>query len=102
MVFLSPLSFPYAAGDTGIMLFPSSSEYAYFHHQPLYKFLNVTYTAIFNVLGFPVTQVPLGLGKKGVPLGIQVVAALNNDRLALAVGNLLEEGFGGWVQPHNL
>ena len=45
------------------------------------------------------TQVPLGLGKKGLPLGIQVVAAHNNDRLALAVAQLLEKQFGGWVNP---
>ena len=54
---------------------------------------------IFNVLGFPVTQVPLGLGQKGVPLGIQVVGAHNNDRLTIAVAKFLEHHFGGWVQP---
>ena len=54
---------------------------------------------IFNALSLPVTQVPLGLGEKGVPLGIQVVGALNNDRLTIAVAKLLDEKFGGWVKP---
>ena len=65
----------------------------------MYKQLNFLYTGIFNVLGLPVTQVPLGLGKKGLPLGIQVVAAHNNDRLAIAVAELLGKQFGGWVNP---
>ena len=56
---------------------------------------------IFNILGLPVTQVPLGLGQKGVPLGIQVAAAHDNDRLTLAVAKELERQFGGWVKPHS-
>ena len=63
------------------------------------KPFNFSYTGIFNVLGNPVTQVPLGLGNCGVPLGIQVVAGRNHDRLTLAVAQELENLFGGWVPP---
>ncbi len=52
---------------------PSHPTGAPYHNQPLTKPLNAAYTAIFNVLGLPVTQVPLGLGPWGVPLGIQVL-----------------------------
>jgi len=86
-------------GENGILLLPTSADYAYYHNQPVYKSFNCVYTMIFNVLGFPVTQVPLGLGRKGVPLGIQVVGAHNNDRLTIAVAKFLEHHFGGWVQP---
>lgn len=55
--------------------------------------------AIFNVLGLPVTQCPLGLSSEGLPLGFQLVAASYNDRLTLAVARYLEEAFGGWVPP---
>ncbi|KQK78985.1 fatty-acid amide hydrolase 2-like protein [Amazona aestiva] len=55
--------------------------------------------AIFNVLGLPVTQCPLGLSSEGLPLGIQLVAAPYNDHLTLAVARYLEEAFGGWVLP---
>ena len=78
---------------------PSGANYAYHHHQTYHKMRNAVYTMIFNTLGLPVTQVPLGLGRKGLPLGIQVVAANNNDRLAIAVAKLLEKRFGGWVKP---
>lgn len=55
--------------------------------------------AIFNVLGLPVTQCPLGLGSEGLPLGVQLVAAAYNDHLTLAVARYLEKAFGGWVLP---
>lgn len=58
--------------------------------------------AIFNVLGLPVTQCPLGLGSEGLPLGIQLVAASYNDHLTLAVARYLEKAFGGWVLPGEL
>lgn len=56
-------------------------------------------SAIFNILGLPVTQCPLGLNKDGLPLGIQVVAGPHNDHLTLAVAQYLEKAFGGWVLP---
>lgn len=47
----------------------------------------------------PACQIPLGLGSEGVPLGLQVVANYNNDRLCLAVACELEKAFGGWKAP---
>jgi fatty acid amide hydrolase 2 len=64
--------------------------------------LNFAYAAIFNVLGLPVTQCPLGLGRLGVPMGIQVVAGLYNDHLTLAVAKEIEKAFGGWVCPSKI
>ncbi|XP_032781058.1 fatty-acid amide hydrolase 2 [Daphnia magna] len=89
-------------GDDGVLLVPPHPTPALYHNQPLTKPLNAAYTAIFNVLGFPVTQVPLGLGSWGVPLGIQVVGNLYNDHLTLAVATELERAFGGWVSPSTI
>ncbi|EFX90254.1 hypothetical protein DAPPUDRAFT_205366 [Daphnia pulex] len=86
-------------GDDGILFVPPHPTAALYHNQPLTKPLNAAYTAIFNVLGFPVTQVPLGLGSWGVPLGVQVVGNLHNDHHTLAVAAELERAFGGWVSP---
>jgi fatty acid amide hydrolase 2 len=86
-------------GDNGVLLYPSHSTPAPYHGQPLFKTFNFAYTAIFNVLGNPVTQVPLGIGSWGVPLGIQVVAARNQDRNSLAVALQAEKLLGGWIQP---
>lgn len=60
------------------------------------------HSGIFSALGLPVTQCPLGLDTKGLPLGIQVVATPFNDHLTLAVAQYLEKTFGGWVCPGKL
>lgn len=104
-------------GDDGVLFVPTHPTPALYHNQPLTKPFNAAYTAIFNVLGLPITQVPLGLGSWGVPLGVQVIifkftlvkfyqgiisqviAGLNNDHLTLAVAAELERAFGGWVSP---
>merc|ERR1712203_1355394 len=84
-------------GDNGVLLYPSHSTPAPYHGQALIKTANFSYTAIFNVLGNPVTQVPLGISKSwGVPLGIQVVSAKNQDRNSLYMALQLEKMFGGW------
>jgi fatty acid amide hydrolase 2 len=54
---------------------------------------------VFNLLGLPVTQVPLGLNRRGLPLGVQVAAADGNDHLTIAAALELERRFGGWVWP---
>ncbi|XP_076445717.1 fatty-acid amide hydrolase 2-A-like [Babylonia areolata] len=85
--------------DDGVLLYPSHPEPAPYHNHPLLTPFNFSYTGIFNALGFPVTQVPLGLSREGLPLGVQVVGAPDQDRLTLAVAAQLEKGFGGWVSP---
>lgn len=86
-------------GADGVMLYPSFTRPAPRHHWPLLRPFDFAYTAIVNVLGFPATQVPLGLSRQGLPLGVQVVAAHGNDHLTIATAQALEEIFGGWVPP---
>ena len=62
----------------------------------LVKPFNFAYTGIFNIL---VTQVPVGLSSSDLPLGVQVVAGKNMDRISLAVAEEAEMMFGGWVPP---
>lgn len=88
-------------GDNGIFLFPTHPTPAPYHNQPLIRPMNFMYTAIINCLGLPATTVPLGLSKDGLPLGIQVIANYNNDRLCFAVAEELEKAFGGWVPPQS-
>ncbi|XP_023220293.1 fatty-acid amide hydrolase 2-A-like [Centruroides sculpturatus] len=87
--------------NDAIFLYPCHPQTAIFHHESLLKMYNIGYTAIFNVLGFPVTQCPLGLSLKGLPLGIQVVGGLDQDHLTIAVAKQLEKAFGGWRNPNS-
>lgn len=87
-------------GDDGVFLYPTHPTPAPYHNEPLVKPMNFSYTAIVNCLGLPSTTVPLGLGREGLPIGIQVIANHNNDRLCLAVAEELDKAFAGWVEPH--
>lgn len=83
-------------GEDAILLYPSHPSTALSHHRPSLAPFNFSYTSIFNVLHLPVTQCPLGLDRNGLPLGIQIAAGRNNDRLSIAVAKQLERHFGGW------
>lgn len=86
-------------GDDSVLLYPSHPKIAPYHNHPIFTPFNFAYTALFNALGFPVTQCPLGLSKEGLPLGVQIVTTPYNDHLSLAVAKELEKGFGGWKNP---
>jgi fatty acid amide hydrolase 2 len=88
-----------ALGDDGVLLYPSYVSPAPRHYKPLWPPFNFVYTAIINVLEFPATQVPLGLSRAGLPLGVQVVAGPAQDHVSVAVAQALERQFGGWVPP---
>ena len=86
-------------GDDGVFLFPTFPVPAPYHNQPVLAPFDAVYTAVFNVLGLPVTHVPMGLNEEGVPIGIQVVGNFYNDHLTISVAEELEKAFGGWVAP---
>lgn len=86
-------------GDNGVFLYPTNPIPATFHNQVFTRCAGVLYAIIFNVLGMPSTNVPLGVNKYNMPIGIQVAAAPHQDRLCLAVAKELEEAFGGWIRP---
>ncbi|KAL4604997.1 fatty-acid amide hydrolase 2 [Arapaima gigas] len=86
-------------GTNGVLLYPPHPRVAPEHHVPIFTPFDFSYTAIFNILGLPVTQCPLGLSEEHLPLGVQVVAGKLQDRLCLAVAQYLEQAFGGWRDP---
>ena len=86
-------------GENGVMLYPPYASPAPAHNKPLWPPFNWVYTAILNVMEFPVTQVPLGLDEEGLPLGMQVVGIPGNDHVTVAVALELEKAFGGWTPP---
>ncbi|KPM08751.1 fatty-acid amide hydrolase-like protein [Sarcoptes scabiei] len=86
--------------DDSILILPCLPERAPKHNGTFLRMTNCGYTAIFNIMELPVTQVNIGLGPKSkMPVGIQVVAKHYNDRYCLAVAELLSKEFGGWHPP---
>ncbi len=88
-----------ALGDDGVLLFPSHAIPAPRHLRSLFPPFRFGYTAVWNVLELPATQVPLGLDARGVPLGVQVVSRRGNDHVTIAVAQALEREEGGWTMP---
>lgn len=85
--------------EPAVFLYPTFPEVAPYLGQILFKPYNLGYTMSFNVAGLPVTQCPLGLDSSGLPFGMQIVTAPNNDRLSIAIAEYVEDKLGGWIQP---
>lgn len=85
-------------GD-GLLLHPTMPTVAPRHGRTVGRPWSANAVAAFSLAGVPVTQVPLGLGSAGLPLGVQVAAGIGNDHLTIAAALELERVFGGWVPP---
>ena len=59
-------------GDDGVLLCPTHPTRVPYHGETILKPMNNLYTTIFNIIGTPVTTVPLGLDFDGLPIGVQV------------------------------
>lgn len=86
-------------GREAILLMPTFPAGAPRHNFSAFRPIDFAYTGLFNVLEFPATTVPAGLDPKGLPTGVQVVAARGGDALTIAAALLLEEGGCRWVPP---
>jgi fatty acid amide hydrolase 2 len=86
----------------GVLLHPPFPRLAPRHRTTLGQPWLATNTAVFNLFGLPVTQVPMGLTDNGLPLGVQVVAAAGHDHVSIAVALELERAVGGWVDPQDV
>jgi fatty acid amide hydrolase 2 len=87
-----------AIGD-GVVLHPAHPRPAPRHGSTRGRPWLLTPAAMFNLAGVPVTEVPLGLSRGGLPLGVQVAAGAGRDDVAIAVALELERVFGGWAPP---
>ncbi len=59
----------------------------------------MSYTPWFNLLGNPGVVVPVGRSPEGLPIGVQVVARLHEEEVALAVAAQIEQAGGAWQAP---
>ena len=84
----------------GVWLHPPYTRPAPRHYSPLATPLDWLNTAIVNALELPATQVPMGLNRRGLPLGVQVIGGHLADHVTIAVAQALEAAFGGWRPPN--
>ena len=89
--------------DDAVIFYPTLPTEAPKHNTVLFKLSDCGYCGLFNILEMPATHVTMGLdqGSK-LPIGFQVAASPNMDRLCLAVASELSRVFGGWTSPSEI
>jgi len=83
--------------ERSIIICPTFTDPAVYPNETPHKSTGVVYLVIANVFGLPATHVPLGFNKNGLPIGVQIIAGPNMDRLCLKVAKEIEQVFGGWI-----
>lgn len=58
-----------------------------------------SYTATYNLTGWPGAVVRAGTSPEGLPIGVQILAKPWREDVALAVARFVESQFGGWQPP---
>ncbi len=58
-----------------------------------------TWSSVATLTGNPATTMPIGRDRDGLPIGMQIVGPLLEDRTTLAFAGLVEREFGGFVAP---
>jgi fatty acid amide hydrolase 2 len=85
-----------AVGDEGVLLTPPYTRPAPRHNAALATASDAVLTALYSVFELPITQVPVFNDARGLPVGVQVVAARGRDHVPIRVALAVEEAFGGW------
>ncbi len=57
--------------------------------------------AVATMPGLPATAIPAGLSPAGLPVGVQLIGAMYEDRTPLRLAELLEQTIGGFQQPES-
>lgn len=56
------------------------------------------YIALANVMGLPSLTVPVGEDSRGLPIGVQLISAVGNERALFHFGRELEKEFRGYIR----
>lgn len=61
-----------------------------------------SYVAAINVIGCPVVVARAGTSPEGLPIGVQVIAPMWREDIALTIARVIESKLGGWQPIANL
>jgi amidase len=61
--------------------------------------LQAIWSGLASLSGLPATTMPIGLGRSGLPVGVQIIGPYLEDRTPLVFAQLAERQFGGFRSP---
>ena len=82
-----------------LILTPVNACHQMAHGESLDHILGFSYTATFNLTGWPAGVVRAGTSKDDLPIGIQIAATSWREDIVLAALSLVEQSIGGWQHP---
>jgi fatty acid amide hydrolase 2 len=56
----------------------------------------IPYVAVANAMGLPALVIPVGESRNGLPIAVQLIAAVGNEHLLFHVGKMIEKRFRGY------
>ncbi|MGV9668613.1 amidase [Nocardia niigatensis] len=59
----------------------------------------LVWAGVATMPGLPATAIPTGLSPEGLPVGVQLIGPMFEDRTPLRLAELLEQKIGGFQQP---
>ena len=62
-------------------------------------FAQLAWPGIATLAHLPATAAPVGLSRRGLPIGVQIIGPYLEDRTPLAFARLLEREIGGFIPP---
>lgn len=60
----------------------------------------LVWAGLATMPGLPATAVPAGLSPEGLPVGVQLIGPMFEDRTPIRLAELLEQTLGGFQAPH--
>ena len=82
-----------------VIICPVNANVAIRHDTQNEHFAGFSYTATYNLTGWPAAVVRAGTSPEGLPIGVQIVANPWHEDVALKVAKVVEATFGGWQKP---
>ena len=82
-----------------LIICPPNANVALKHGTTDDHFAGFSYTATYNITGWPGAVVRAGTSSDGLPIGVQIVGRPWREDVVLAVAQFVEDVFGGWQPP---
>ena len=67
--------------------------------KPLAYEAQAMWGTLATLTGNPATAAPIGLSRDGLPIGVQLIGPLYEDRTTIKFAELMEQEFGGFIPP---